>query len=94
MSRIGKQPVAIPSGVEVKVDGKTVSVKGTKGNLERTFPEEVTFEIKDGQVRVGRQWLSLADAAQEAEDNERLAEYAQRREACEATAEGHAELAR
>ncbi len=54
MSRVGKQPVAIPSGVEVKVDGKTVWVKGSKGNLERTFPDEVTFEVEDGEVRVVR----------------------------------------
>lgn len=54
MSRIGKQPVPIPSGVEVKVDGSTVSVKGSKGNLERTFPEEVTFELGEAEVRVLR----------------------------------------
>jgi large subunit ribosomal protein L6 len=54
MSRIGKQPVPIPSGVEVKVDGSTVAVKGSKGTLERTFPEEVTFAVEDGEVRVER----------------------------------------
>jgi len=54
MSRIGKQPVPIPSGVEVKLDGRTVAVKGPKGALERTFPEEVGFELEDGVVRVER----------------------------------------
>ncbi len=54
MSRVGKQPVAIPSGVEVKVDGKTVWVKGSKGDLERTFPDGVSFEVEDGEVRVVR----------------------------------------
>ncbi len=54
MSRVGKQPVPIPSGVEVKVDGRTVAVKGSKGSLERTFPEEVTFSVADGEVRVER----------------------------------------
>ena len=37
MSRIGKMPVVIPSGVEVKIDGTTVTVKGKKGELTRTF---------------------------------------------------------
>ena len=54
MSRVGKQPVAIPSGVEIRVDGSTVSVKGSKGTLERTFPEEVAFEVEDGEARVLR----------------------------------------
>ena len=54
MSRIGKQPVEIPSGVEVKLDGRSVSVKGPKGTLERTFPEEVGFAVEDGAVRVER----------------------------------------
>jgi large subunit ribosomal protein L6 len=54
MSRIGKQPVTIPSGVEVKVDGRNVAVKGPKGALERTFPEEVTFAVDDGEARVER----------------------------------------
>ncbi len=54
MSRIGKQPVVIPSGVDIKVDGLTVAVKGPKGTLERTFPEEVTLAVGDGEIRVGR----------------------------------------
>jgi large subunit ribosomal protein L6 len=54
MSRVGKQPVPIPSGVEVKVDGQTVAVKGPKGSLERSFPEEVTFALEDGEVKVVR----------------------------------------
>jgi len=54
MSRVGKQPVPIPSGVEVKVEGQFVAVKGPKGSLERTFPEEVSFALEDGKVRVER----------------------------------------
>ena len=54
MSRIGKQPIPIPSGVEVKLDGRNVAVKGPKGSLERTFPEEVGFAVEDGLVRVER----------------------------------------
>lgn len=38
MSRIGKRPIPIPKGVTVAIDGQTVSVKGSKGELTRTFP--------------------------------------------------------
>jgi large subunit ribosomal protein L6 len=54
MSRIGKQPVTIPAGVEIKLSGRMVAVKGPKGTLERSFPEEVTFTMDDSEVRVER----------------------------------------
>lgn len=54
MSRIGKVPVAIPSGVEVKVEGRTVTVKGPKGELSRTMHPEVIIEVKEGEVVVSR----------------------------------------
>ena len=54
MSRVGKQPIPVPSGVEVEIDGQRVSVKGPKGVLDRVFPEEVTFALEDGEVRVER----------------------------------------
>jgi large subunit ribosomal protein L6 len=47
MSRIGKQPVPIPAGVTVKLDGRTVSVQGPKGNLTYTFRPEVAVAIDD-----------------------------------------------
>ena len=37
MSRIGNKPITVPAGVEVKIDGNHISVKGPKGTLERTF---------------------------------------------------------
>jgi large subunit ribosomal protein L6 len=37
VSRIGKQPIPVPSGVEVKIDGSTLTVKGPKGELSQTF---------------------------------------------------------
>lgn len=52
MSRIGKKPVEIPSGVEVKIDGNLVKVKGPKGNLERTLHEAVTIKQEANQVTV------------------------------------------
>lgn len=55
MSRIGKQPVAIPSGVEVKIDGQDVSVKGSKGTLSVVVPAPITVERNDaGEVIVVR----------------------------------------
>jgi large subunit ribosomal protein L6 len=54
MSRIGKQPVAIPKGVQVDIHGATVKVKGPKGELSRTFVERIGIELKDQQVVVTR----------------------------------------
>ena len=48
MSRIGKKPVAIPSGVTAKVDGQRVSVKGAKGELSFTVPEDVAVKFENG----------------------------------------------
>ena len=44
MSRVGKKIIDIPSGVEIKIDGNTVTVKGPKGELTRTFNEELTYK--------------------------------------------------
>ena len=54
MSRIGKMPIPIPSGVEVSVSGQHVSVKGPKGTLERDFHERVSISIEEGQALVNR----------------------------------------
>ena len=54
MSRIGKQPIPVPSGVEVKIDGSTVHVKGPKGELSRTLPEIMTVELEDNVLTVVR----------------------------------------
>lgn len=54
MSRIGKKPVPIPKGVTVTVNGKTVTVKGPKGELTRTFNDEVSMRVENDEVIVER----------------------------------------
>ncbi len=54
MSRIGKRPVAIPSGVTVEVKENTVAVKGPKGELRRTLPHEMGVALENGTVMVSR----------------------------------------
>ncbi len=52
MSRVGKKPVAIPKGVTAKVDGQKVSVKGAKGELHFTCPDDVTVSFANDEVSV------------------------------------------
>ncbi len=55
MSRIGKLPISVPSGVDVTIDGQTVNVKGPKGNLSHTLAEPITIERQeDGTLAVLR----------------------------------------
>ncbi|MEY8208995.1 MULTISPECIES: 50S ribosomal protein L6 [unclassified Corynebacterium] len=54
MSRVGLAPIAVPSGVEVKIDGQNVSVKGPKGTLEVDVPEPISIVQEDGELRVSR----------------------------------------
>jgi large subunit ribosomal protein L6 len=50
MSRLGKKPILIPSGVEVKIDGEIVSVKGPKGELKRLFKNDVNISLNDNEM--------------------------------------------
>lgn len=52
MSRIGKKPVAIPSGVKVSVSGRQVSVEGPKGKLQSDFRPEVNIELNEADQQV------------------------------------------
>jgi len=52
MSRIGKRPVAVPSGVTANVDGQTVKMKGPKGQLQFIVHDDVEVKFEDGQVKV------------------------------------------
>lgn len=54
MSRIGKSPIPLPSGVTVQVNGSHVQVKGPKGQLERTLRPEVSVKQEDGKLIVER----------------------------------------
>ena len=52
MSRIGKKPVAIPSGVEAKIEEGTLSVKGPKGTLSMGLSDLVEYKLEDGEISV------------------------------------------
>ena len=52
MSRIGRLPVTVPAGVEIKVDGNTLFVKGPKGELRREFLPAVSVALEEGQLVV------------------------------------------
>jgi large subunit ribosomal protein L6 len=52
MSRIGKKPVAVPSGVTAKVEGQRVAVKGAKGELSFTVPDDVAVKFENGAILV------------------------------------------
>jgi large subunit ribosomal protein L6 len=54
VSRIGRMPVVLPEGVDVKIKGSYVHVKGPKGELEHTFPEEMKISLDDGEIIVER----------------------------------------
>jgi len=54
MSRIGKMPVAIPSGVEVNVSGQNISVKGPKGTLTHVLPELITPKKEENSLVLAR----------------------------------------
>jgi large subunit ribosomal protein L6 len=54
MSRIGKLPIPVPSGVDVQIDGQQISVKGPKGTLAHTIIEPITVEREDGVLQIKR----------------------------------------
>lgn len=60
MSRVGKKPIVVPGGVEVKLDGGVLSVKGPKGELRRLIHPNVRIDINDSQIL-----LSIADGSKE-----------------------------
>ncbi len=63
MSRIGRLPVAVPSGVQVNVQGSDVHVKGPKGELKRTFSPLIEIAMEDGHVVIKRKSDKAAERA-------------------------------
>ncbi|WP_018505118.1 50S ribosomal protein L6 [Parafrankia discariae] len=54
MSRIGRQPISVPTGVEISLDGPKVTIKGPKGSLSHTVAEPIEVVREDGQLIVNR----------------------------------------
>ncbi|XRQ06153.1 50S ribosomal protein L6 [Actinomadura welshii] len=54
MSRIGRNPITVPGGVEVDIDGREVTVKGPKGTLSHTVAEPIEVQLEDGTLTVSR----------------------------------------
>lgn len=54
MSRIGKKPISVPAGVDVKIDGATVTVKGPKGTLVETFNKDMIIKTEGNEIIVDR----------------------------------------
>jgi len=65
MSRIGKQPVVVPAGVEMSVDGNTVTIKGPRGVLEQSFSKRITVRQEGTEILIER----LDDSAQARADH-------------------------
>ena len=63
MSRIGRMPVVIPSGVQVEVKGSNVSVKGPKGEMKRTFSPSIGIAMENGQLVITRNSEDPAERA-------------------------------
>ena len=54
MSKVGKNPIAVPSGVKVTLDKNIISIQGPKGTLTRTIPEGIQVKLEDGKIEVTR----------------------------------------
>ena len=54
MSRIGNMPITVPAGVEVKIDGNHIAVKGPKGSLERDIHPNMKVELDGNEIKVSR----------------------------------------
>ena len=54
MSRVGKEPIVVPGGVEAKIEGSTVTIKGPKGTLSETFSRDMMISRENGSIKVER----------------------------------------
>ena len=64
MSRIGRKPVALPAGVEIKVEGNVITVKGPKGELSQEIGEQITAKIEENELIFTRPSDTKEDKAQ------------------------------
>ena len=71
MSRIGKRPVDLPSGVTANVSGQTVEVKGPKGTLSFTATDDVTISLEDNAVSVAPRGSSKRASVDQRESRKR-----------------------
>ena len=54
MSRIGNKPITVPEGIDVKIDGQKITVKGPKGTLEREIHSSMSVKLENGEIKVTR----------------------------------------
>ena len=54
MSRIGNKPITVPEGIDVKIDGQKITVKGPKGTLEREIHSNISVKLENGEIKVSR----------------------------------------
>ena len=54
MSRIGNKPITVPEGVDIKIEGKHITVKGPKGTLERDIHNNISVEMEGNEIKVTR----------------------------------------
>ncbi len=54
MSRIGRKPITVPAGVDIKIDGNTVTAKGPKGSLTESFHKDMAITLEGGEIIVSR----------------------------------------
>ena len=54
MSRIGNKPITVPEGIDVKIDGQKITVKGPKGTLEREIHNNINVKLENGEIKVTR----------------------------------------
>ena len=54
MSRIGNKPITVPAGIDVRIDGQNITVKGPKGTLERTVEPEISMKLEDNVLIITR----------------------------------------
>ena len=62
MSRIGRAPIQVPAGVDVKIDGHHITVKGPKGTLEMDFHKDMAVALNDGVIEVTRPKMCIRDS--------------------------------